>query len=286
MVHASLPGVHTSTQIFTREDAMFEDTRFEDARFDDAMFADSMLDTSWAQRIRRSWTTLTSFGLQALVIGLLLLLPVLKTVGLPSARTVSTPISLGRRGPMPLAATPRAAARSATQNTVVNPRLVAPGRVPRIIARGADDPSAQPQGESETGGSELGTGGPGFLTGTGDGLPNSLIGGNRPMLPTPPPTVTHVIRTSSMLEGNLIRRVDPVYPPLAKSARIQGPVVVAAIISKAGTIENLHAVSGPPLLVPATIAAVSQWRYRPYILNGEPTEVETQITVNFYLSGN
>ena len=79
---------------------------------------------------------------------------------------------------------------------------------------------------------------------------------------------------------------DPSYPPLARSARIQGPVVLAAVISKAGTIENLRALSGHPMLVPAAIEAVSQWRYRPYILNSEPIEVETQITVNFMLSGN
>ena len=89
-----------------------------------------------------------------------------------------------------------------------------------------------------------------------------------------------------MLEGSLIRRVQPVYPPLARSARIQGPVVLSALISKAGTIENLHALSGHPMLVPAAIAAVSQWRYRPYILNSEPIEVETRITVNFYLAEN
>jgi protein TonB len=87
-----------------------------------------------------------------------------------------------------------------------------------------------------------------------------------------------------MLKGNLIRRVDPVYPPLARSARIQGPVVLAAVISKAGAIENLHAVSGHPMLVPAAIDAVRQWMYRPYILNSEPIEVETQITVNFSLA--
>ena len=95
-----------------------------------------------------------------------------------------------------------------------------------------------------------------------------------------------MVRTSTILEGNLIRRVLPSYPALARSARIQGPVVLAAIISKAGTIENLQAISGHPMLVPAAIEAVSQWRYRPYILNNEPIEVETQITVNFVLSGN
>ena len=89
-----------------------------------------------------------------------------------------------------------------------------------------------------------------------------------------------------MLEGNLIRRVEPTYPPLARSARIQGSVVLVAVINKAGTIDNLHAVSGHPMLVPAVVDAVSQWRYRPYILNSEPIEVETQITVNFYLAGN
>jgi protein TonB len=86
-----------------------------------------------------------------------------------------------------------------------------------------------------------------------------------------------------MMEGSLIRRVQPAYPPIAKSARIQGAVVLYALISKAGTMENLRVLSGHPLLVPAAIDAVSQWRYRPYILNQEPIEVETQITVNFVL---
>ena len=88
------------------------------------------------------------------------------------------------------------------------------------------------------------------------------------------------------MEGNLIRRVQPAYPPLARSARIQGQVVLAAIISKEGTIENLRILTGHPMLVHAAVEAVSQWRYRPYILNSDPVEVETQITVNFSLSGN
>jgi len=87
-----------------------------------------------------------------------------------------------------------------------------------------------------------------------------------------------------MLQGSLIRRVEPTYPPLAKSARVQGPVVLEAIISKTGTIENLQLISGHPMLVGAAIEAVRQWRYKPYILNSEPIEVETQITVNFTLS--
>jgi protein TonB len=248
--------------------------------FKDSMFADSLLETSWAQRSRRSWTTLTSFGLEALAIGLLLLLPLWKTVGLPSARTVSTPISLGRRAAEPVVTTPRTTTPSGAQRNFA-PRFVAPGRVPRTIDMAADDPSSHPPS-----GPSGGTAGPDFPPGAGDGLPTSLIGGTSPMLPTLRPPVDRAIRTSSMLEGNLIRRVQPIYPPLARTGRIQGSVVLYALISKAGTMENLHALSGPPMLVPAAVDAVSQWRYRPYILNSEPIEVETQITVNFVLGGN
>jgi len=87
------------------------------------------------------------------------------------------------------------------------------------------------------------------------------------------------------MEANLVHRVQPTYPPLARAARIQGPVVLQAVISKSGTIENLQVLNGHPMLVRSALEAVRQWRYRPYFLNGEPVEVETQITVNFILSG-
>jgi protein TonB len=244
------------------------------------LFTDSMLETSWAQRARRSWTTLTSFGLQVLALGLLLLLPVLRTVGLPSARTVSTPITLGRRSPTPLTASPRTAAPSVARNNAVAPMFVAPGRVPGTISMAPDDPAPPLPGGSR------GTAGSDFSTGAPDGPFMPSISGTSAIVPTLRPPAVRAVRTSSMLEGNLIRRVEPAYPPMAKMARIQGSVVLSAIIDKAGAIENLHALSGHPLLVPAAVSAVSQWRYRPYILNSEPIEVETQITVNFYLSGN
>ena len=245
------------------------------------MFAESILETSWAQRARRSWTTLTSFGLQALIIGCLLLLPLWKTIGLPAARTVSTPISLGRVA-VETAPAPRGGAAPAPRSNTLPARFMQPTRIPRIIQMGGGDPSPQP-----TSGSGPGLEGPGLFAGPGDGPPLGILpGGSRPVLPTPPPTVSRAFRTSSMLEGMLIRRVQPVYPPLARTAHIQGSVLVYALISKAGTMENVHAISGHPMLVPAAIDAVSQWRYRPYILNSEPIEVETQITVNFLLAGN
>jgi len=99
------------------------------------------------------------------------------------------------------------------------------------------------------------------------------------------PVVPQRVRISQgVTKGLLIRRVEPTYPPLARSARVQGEVVLSAIISTNGDIENLQLVSGHPMLVPAALSAVKQWRYKPYLLNGQPTEVETTITVIFTLS--
>ena len=86
------------------------------------------------------------------------------------------------------------------------------------------------------------------------------------------------------MQASLIRQPKPVYPPLAKAARVQGTVKFEAQIAKDGTIQNLHLISGPPLLVQAAMQAVQQWQYKPTLLNGEPVEVITTIDVNFTLS--
>ncbi len=244
------------------------------------MFAESMLETSWAERSRRSWMTLSSFGLQALVIGLLLLLPLWKTVGVPTSRTLSTPISLGRTTAEPPPRTAQTSSASAGQTNFHASRFLQPSHIPIVISMTGEEPSPPSTGGAGTGVEGVG------LAGSPTGLPESLFNGTRTVLPAAPAPMIRTFRTSNMLEGSLIRRVQPSYPALARSARIQGPVVLFAVISKAGTIDNLRVVSGHPLLVPAAIAAVRQWRYRPYILNSEPIEVETQITVNFLLSGN
>ncbi len=249
---------------------------------EDGMFGDSLLETSWSQRTRRNWTTLTSFGVQALLIGLLLLVPLLTTVGLPSARTVSTPISAGRpdAGPPPQT---RSRPGSTAEVIPVTSELRFPHRMPATISMAPDaapDTDPQPTGTCPSCVGSV----PGLLPGIPGGPQIvTLIAGDHPLMPAAPRPTIRPIRTSSMMEGNLIRRVEPIYPPLARAARIQGPVVLSAIISKAGTIDNLRVLSGKPMLVPAAIDAVRQWRYRPYVLNGEPVEVETQITVNFIL---
>jgi TonB family protein len=84
--------------------------------------------------------------------------------------------------------------------------------------------------------------------------------------------------------GLLVYKVQPDYPAEAKLGRVQGTVVLRAVISKEGTIEKLTVVSGHPMLAPAAIDAVKQWRYKPYLLMGNPVAVDTEIQVNFTLS--
>ena len=238
---------------------------------------DDTIDPSWSGLGRRGWTTLTSFGLQALITGLPLLLPLLRPTGLPSFRQLSTPISLGQ---------PLSEVRVTRSH--VGPTTVANNPAQIVFRR----PSAIPGMHQPIDGLEAqnGNSGPYLPTTAGgdrSGLPNLFSDGTRPVLPVaPPPTLNHPLRLSRMKEGDLIRKALPVYPALARSARIQGIVILQAIISKQGTIENLKVLAGHPLLAPAAIDAVRQWRYRPYVLNNEPVEVETQITVNFSLAGN
>jgi protein TonB len=91
--------------------------------------------------------------------------------------------------------------------------------------------------------------------------------------------------SKGVIEGLLVHKITPVYPKIAIIAHQQGTVLLHAIIGRDGTIQNLQVISGPPLLIQAALDAVQRWRYRPYLLNNEPVEVETQITVNFTLGG-
>ena len=109
--------------------------------------------------------------------------------------------------------------------------------------------------------------------------------GSTPNGPESHPALPQRVRVSSgVAQGLLIKKVPPEYPAIARQTRIQGTVILQAEIDQNGEIEDLTLVSGHPMLAPAAMAAVKQWKYKPYRLKGEPVNVETQITVNFALS--
>ena len=95
---------------------------------------------------------------------------------------------------------------------------------------------------------------------------------------------TPVRIAGGVIAGNILTKATPIYPQVAKDAKVSGTVVLHAIIDKEGMMKSLNVISGPAMLQGAAIDAVRQWTYRPYLLNGEPTEVDTTITVNFSLN--
>ncbi len=238
------------------------------------MFNDT-LNASWDERSRRGLTTLTSFGLQALAVAVLLVLPLLRPAGLPLLRQLSTPVSIGQ----PIADAPVVRAHAGA-------KAASPSTAPIFLRPSTRFPTGMPAVSDD--GPPVGSSGPYIpgLKGAPDGVFGPLGSGTRPIMPVAPVAVARPVSISHMSEGDLVHKILPTYPPLARAARLQGQVVLQAVISKQGVIENLRVLSGHPILVPAAIEAVRQWRYRPYILNSEPVEVETQITVKFSLAEN
>jgi protein TonB len=168
-------------------------------------------------------------------------------------------------------------------------RLMAPKAIPKKVIEIKEEELPP----ASSGGGVVGGVPGGVPGGSPGGVIGGIIGSVASAAPPPPPPPVKVekpkevqrIRVGgNVQQANLIRKVTPVYPPLAKQARIQGTVRFTAIISKDGTISNLQLINGHPLLVPSAQDAVKQWVYRPTLLNGEPVEVITQIDVNFTLS--
>jgi protein TonB len=168
-------------------------------------------------------------------------------------------------------------------------RLMAPKSVPKEIVtiKEEDLPPASSGVCGVVGGVPGGVAG-----GTPGGVLGGIIGSvPSAVLPPPPPPPVKVAEKlkritigGNVQQAKLVRQPKPVYPPLAKQARISGVVHLAAVISKDGTIQDLKVISGHPLLIPSALEAVKQWVYQPTLLNGEPVEVSTQIDVNFTLS--
>ncbi len=235
----------------------------------------SALESNWDQSARRGWTTVASFTMQAFGLSLLLAIRLLTIQEPPELQWLDESPMLT---PPPAPAPPPSGQRPIHSSNISGGRLLQPTTIPTTIVN-----LNEPQIGSAPDLDDVGVDG-GIGT-SRRGIPG-LIGIAVDVVPPPASAPTHPLKISHWAEGNLIYRVQPSYPPLARLARVQGAVELRAIISKAGTIENLVVVRGHPMLATAAIEAVRQWRYRPYRLNNEPIEVETEITVNFVLSGN
>jgi periplasmic protein TonB len=222
------------------------------------------------------WTALGSMTVQLAVAGLLIAIPLLHPEALrmnPLAPPVALPLL--HKPPVPVQ----------VKTGVATTAMSLPAAAPQIQA-------TRPLvfthlGETAEGGPPLLPIGPG-MTNTGpSGVGPMIVGiGSVPVVAVVrarEPGLTKV--SQGVSEGLLLSPIQPVYPPIAKAIRLQGKVVIEAIISKTGRLESVNVVSGPDMLRKAATDAVAAARYRPYLLNGEPTEVKTVYTVVFSMGG-
>ena len=246
---------------------------------------------------RKPWTVAVAFIGEMIGICIIILIPLIYTDSLPRTQLTSFLVAPPPPPPPP----PPPAATAPVKAVKVIPRqfdagrLMAPKAIPKQIAMIKEEELPPPSG------------GAGVVGGVPGGVPGGQVGGviggvisdssrfavAPPPPPPPPPKAAEapkpVVPQRIRVGGNvqnakLTRKVMPVYPPLAKQARITGTVRLNAIISKDGRIQDLQVASGHPLLIPAALEAVRQWIYEPTLLNGEPVEVVTQIDVNFTLT--
>jgi protein TonB len=242
------------------------------------MFEDSLIESGGKLSTKRGRTTTFSFVLQAIIIGVMILIPLMFTEALPKTQLMT--FLVAPPPPPPPPPPPAAVVKvKPVETDIVNNQLRTPTKIPKKVEMIKEEDAPPPQMAGVVGGV------PGGIPG---GQMGGVIGGIISSTPVSVPKVAvqRVRISQGVTQGMVLRKTQPAYPQMAKIARVQGAVVLAAIIGKDGTIQNLHVVStASPLLNQAAIDAVKQWRYRPYILNGEPVEVDTTVTVNFTLSG-
>ncbi|HEY7406330.1 MAG TPA: energy transducer TonB [Candidatus Angelobacter sp.] len=238
------------------------------------MFEDSLMESGGRIKTNQKWTVLLSTSVQICIGIFLVLLPLIFTEALPKGMMTTFLVAPPPPPPPPPPAAPQIQ-HVQKVSEIVDGALRTPNKIPKKVQMIKEEEAPAPS-TGVVGGVVGGV--PGGSTG---GVIGGLIGSAAP----PPKVATpQKLKVSSgVVEGLKLNAPSPQYPQMARIAHIQGDVVLQATISKNGTVENLHALSGHPILIQAALDAVRQWRYKPYVLNGEPVEVETTIKVQFHM---
>src|SRR6185369_9273455 len=235
------------------------------------MFEDSLIESGNKLKTKRGLTTFLSFGLQIALVGVLVLIPLLFTEALPKTQLMTFLVAPPPPPPPPPppAATPIKVVKQ-VQTDIINGQLRTPTKIPEKVQMIKEDEAPPPMMSA------------GVVGGVPGGVPGGQMGGviggiisSSPVAVPKVATPQRVRVSQGVTQGLLLRQVKPNYPQLARTARIQGAVLLQAEISKSGDIQNLRVISGHPMLIQSALEAVKQWKYKPYYLNGEPVEVET-----------
>lgn len=246
------------------------------------LFSHSLLESSSRERARRGTATTMSFILQCFVVAGLLIVPLMFTEALPTAQLVTMLVAPPPPPPPPPPAAEIPVVKVVQTNLLDNGRLRTPSRIPRKVEMIKEEEAPPPAFAGVVGGVPGGVPG-GQLGGVIGSIVGSATSSSSLIPKLDPPKRVRI--SQGITKGMVITKVEPAYPRLALGAHVSGVVVLKAVIGKDGLIHELQLVSGHPLLISAAMDAVRQWRYRPYLLSGEPVEVETTINVTFQIEG-
>jgi protein TonB len=240
------------------------------------MFDDLVESTIVRKKTNKGWSVILSGAVQAIILAILILIPLIYTEALPKAMLSTLLIAPPPPPPPP---PPPAAVKPVIKpvaRLIQSGKLMQPRAIPKEVAvfKEAELPPDVITNSGQQGG-------------VFGGIPGGNMTAATPLAPPPPkPTAPQRIKQGGQVTAaSIITQTKPLYPPLARQARIQGNVVLHAIIDKDGKVAQLEVISGHPLLVQAALDAVKQWRYKPTQLNGDPVEVDTTITVTFTMGG-
>jgi periplasmic protein TonB len=233
------------------------------------MFEDSTFESTCRIQIRsRAWM-LATCAFNGSILFAMVLIPLIYPSALP--RMVKSFLVEAPAPPQPPPKTIEVAMAPSAPSQIQDGRIIAPRLIPRMLFI----PVTQEVTKSLNA----------AIADLGDGPGDNSAFASQTHRDEVRQTVSGPIRVSGMVEeGLLIKRTIPIYPPIALASHIEGTVVLQATISRSGTIANLHIISGPMMLQEAAKNAVQQWQYRPYLLSGEPVEVETTVNVIFKLN--
>jgi len=242
------------------------------------MFEDALVESGNKIPTKIRYWAMAALLLNTSVVTGMILFPLLYPDKLP--KTAMMAMLITPLPPVPASSSPpRVQVERSVKTAPTFDRMAAPKQIPTKIEIVKEDPPPP-----------LGVVGMGMDANSHGNVPGLIVGATGPGA-APVPVVVKVEPpkgpqrvSSGVMIGQLLTKTTPTYPPIARAAGVSGAVVLHATISKAGTIEELTVISGPEMLRAAAMAAVKSWRYRPYLLSGVPTEVDTTVTVNFIRS--
>jgi len=246
------------------------------------MFDDLVESSVVRKKTNKGWSVILSGIVQAGIVVIFVLIPLIYTEALPKQLLTTFLVAPAPPPPPP----PPAAAVQRIVKPVA--RLIQAGKMmaPTVIPKKVEMIKEEEMPPDVGAVGVVGGVPRGIAGGSAGGVLGGIIGGSGGGMPPPPkPTQQRVRVGGNVQQAKMIRQIQPVYPQIAKTAHVQGTVILHAIIAKDGTVQELQYISGPALLMRSAMDAVRQWKYQPTLLNGEPVEVDTTISVVFTLSG-